>query len=64
MVHEAYAIYALLSVLMNCNDDTVDLGSELINLKEFTDDFPPMVMLGWMGEREMMTGEKGMCVCV
>ncbi|CDS06916.1 hypothetical protein LRAMOSA09439 [Lichtheimia ramosa] len=43
VVHEAYAIYALLSVLMNCNDDTIDLGSELIHLKEFTDDFPPML---------------------
>ncbi|KAI9492433.1 ubiquitin carboxyl-terminal hydrolase [Zychaea mexicana] len=42
VVHDAYAMYAMLSVLLN-REESIDLGSELLNFKEFTGDFPPML---------------------
>ncbi|KAG2227055.1 hypothetical protein INT45_006462 [Circinella minor] len=42
VVHDAYAMYAILSILLN-REETIDIGSELLNFKEFTSDFPPML---------------------
>ncbi|KAG0168815.1 ubiquitin carboxyl-terminal hydrolase [Apophysomyces sp. BC1034] len=42
VVHDAYAMHAMLSVLLNC-DDTVDIGSDLAHFKAFTNEFSPMI---------------------
>ncbi|GAN01346.1 ubiquitin carboxylterminal hydrolase L5 [Mucor ambiguus] len=42
VVHDAYAMHALLNVLLN-SSDTVDIGRELEHFKQFTNDFNPML---------------------
>lgn len=42
IVHDAYAMHALLNILLNCTD-SIDVGSELKHFKQFTHDFPPML---------------------
>ncbi|KAL7315175.1 hypothetical protein PS15m_006661 [Mucor circinelloides] len=42
VVHDAYAMHALLNVLLN-NSDTVDIGRELDHFKQFTNDFTSML---------------------
>ncbi|KAI7897158.1 uncharacterized protein EV154DRAFT_490660 [Mucor mucedo] len=39
IVHDAYAMHALLNILLNCA--TIDVGKELNNFKQFTHDFTP-----------------------
>ncbi|GAA5817271.1 hypothetical protein MFLAVUS_010814 [Mucor flavus] len=40
IVHDAYAMHALLNILLNCTT-TIDIGKELNHFKQFTHDFPP-----------------------
>jgi hypothetical protein len=44
IVHDAYAMHALLNILLNCGG-TIDVGAELNHFKQFTYDFSPMVNL-------------------
>ncbi|KAI9365651.1 hypothetical protein BD770DRAFT_76902 [Pilaira anomala] len=39
IVHDAYAMHALLNILLNCT--TIEIGKELNHFKQFTHDFPP-----------------------
>ncbi|KAI8394067.1 uncharacterized protein BYT42DRAFT_609819 [Radiomyces spectabilis] len=41
VVHWAYAMHALLSVLLNC--DEIEIGADLAHFKHFTRDFSPMM---------------------
>ncbi len=43
IVHDAYAMHALLNILLNCGS-TIDVGTELNHFKQFTHDFSPMVI--------------------
>ncbi|KAF7721199.1 ubiquitin carboxyl-terminal hydrolase [Apophysomyces ossiformis] len=42
LVHNAYPMHAMLSVLLNC-EDSVDIGPQLVDFKEFTSEFSPMM---------------------
>ncbi|KAK4516967.1 MCM DNA helicase complex subunit [Mucor velutinosus] len=44
VVHDAYAMHALLNVLLN-NSGTINIGRELHHFKQFTNDFTSMVTL-------------------
>ncbi|KAI8066322.1 ubiquitin carboxyl-terminal hydrolase [Gongronella butleri] len=41
VINDAYAVHALLSIVLNC-DDVLDLSQSLIEFKQFTRDFSPV----------------------
>ncbi|KAI8079923.1 ubiquitin carboxyl-terminal hydrolase [Halteromyces radiatus] len=43
VVNNAYAMHALLSILLNC--DIIDIGPTLVEFKQFTKDFSPLICI-------------------
>ncbi|KAI8147473.1 ubiquitin carboxyl-terminal hydrolase [Fennellomyces sp. T-0311] len=63
VVHDAYAMYAMLSVLLN-REESLELGADLLSFKEFTGDFPPMLKgLSVTNSKRLKDAHNGVARC-